>query len=146
MRPSVFHFIGVAIVMVLSYGVSAQMGGMAMPMPTPMPGPATAPTMHTGSGMNAAEIGALGGAAGVGLLYWGLHNRATLIGCVGGDGDTLVSEQDGRTYMLTSENVVLRPGERVELKGKKREHGTELVVHKMTRDFGPCTMTTAEGK
>jgi hypothetical protein len=124
----------------------AQMGGMGMPMPAPTPSPATTPATHTGSGTKAAEIGALGGAAGAGLLYWRLHNRATLTGCVGGDGDTLVSENDGRTYTLTSENVVLRPGERVELKGKKREHGTELEVHKMTQDFGPCRPATAEKK
>lgn len=117
-----------------------------MPMPTaPMPGPAAAPATHSSSGgMKAAGIGALSGAAGAGLLYWGLHNPATLVGSVGGDGDTLVDDNDGRTYTLISENLVFRPGERVELKGKKREHRTALEVHKMTQDFGPCRPTTAQ--
>ncbi len=126
----------------------AQMGGMGTPpMPGPMPGTtSTAPAMHTGSSSKAAAIGAASGAAAAGLLYWRLHNRATLLGCVGGDGDTLVNDADGRTYTLTSKDVVLRPGERVELKGEKLKHGTAFEIHKMARDFGHCGPITAEKK
>jgi hypothetical protein len=151
-----------ALIIGISSLATAQMGGMGMPMPTPMPTTtatapmptptpmptttATAPMMRSGSSSKAAAIGAAGGAVGAGLLYWGLHNRATLVGCVGGDGDTLVSENDGHTYTLISKDVVLRPGERVELKGKKREHGTAFEIHKMAQNFGPCRSTTAEKK
>ncbi len=154
-------FVMVAITaIVLAVAADAQMGGMGMPMPSPMPSPMPAPmpspmpgpsatrtvgpgTTHSGSGSmsKGAAIGVAAGAAGAGLLYWGLHNRATLVGCVGGDGDTLVNEADGRTYTLTSKNLALKPGERVELKGRTHDHGTVLDVHKIAQDFGPCSTT-----
>jgi hypothetical protein len=77
--------------------------------------------------------------AGGGLLYWKMHNRARLQGCVGGDGDTLVNEKDNRTYKLTSNQETLKPGQRVELKGKKIKNDSGELgfeVHKITKDLG----------
>jgi len=90
-----------------------------------------------------------GGAAAVGgLLYWKHHHAAKLQGCVSGSGDKLVNEKDNQTYSLTNKlNESLKPGELVELLGK-RAKGTSgeptFEVHKMSKDLGQCTTTTAE--
>src|SRR5438067_12671141 len=50
-------------------------------------------------GSKGAVIGgvAAGAAVGAGVLYWKLHNRSTLQGCVSGDGHKLVNENDRQT-------------------------------------------------
>lgn len=109
-------------------------------------GPSTAPSY----GSKGAAIGgvAAGAAAGAGLLYWKLHHRAKLQGCVTGSGDKLVDGKDKQTYSLTSkQNETLRPGERVELLGKKTKGVSgepTFEVHRMSKDLGQCTATTAE--
>jgi hypothetical protein len=89
-----------------------------------------------------------GAAVGAGLLYWKLHNRAKLQGCVAGDGDKLVNDKDNQTYSLTNkQNESLKPGERVELLGKRIQDASgppTFEVHKMSKDLGQCTTTTAE--
>jgi hypothetical protein len=101
-------------------------------------------------GSKGAVIGGVvaGAAAGAGLLYWKLHNRAKLQGCVAGDGDKLVVEKDNQTYKLTNkQNETLKPGERVELFGKRVKDAAgepTFEVHKMGKDLGLCTATTAQ--
>ena len=101
-------------------------------------------------GSKGAVIGgvAAGAAVGAGLLYWKLHNRAKLQGCVAGEGDKLVNEKTNQTYNLTNkQNQSLKPGERVELLGKKAKDASgepTFEVHKMSKDLGQCTATTAE--
>jgi hypothetical protein len=101
-------------------------------------------------GSKGAVIGgvAAGAAAGAGLLYWKFHNRAKLQGCVAGSGDKLVNEKDNQTYNLTNkQNDSLKPGERVELLGRKIKDASgdpTFEVHKMNKDLGQCTVTTAE--
>jgi hypothetical protein len=118
--------------------------------------PATAIAQYPGGGAapkygsKGAVVGgvAAGAAAGAGLLYWKLHNRAKLQGCVAGSGDKLVNEKDNQTYNLTNkQNESLKPGERVELLGKKIKDASgdpTFEVHKMGKDLGQCTVTTAE--
>jgi hypothetical protein len=122
----------------------AQYGGM--PGMPGMPGtPTYSPHTYNSKGPIIGAV--MGAAAGGGLLYWKLHNRATLQGCVGGDGDKLVNEKDNRTYALVSSQEALKPGERVELKGKKTKDDSgepAFEVHKMSKDLGSCTPTTAE--
>ena len=101
-------------------------------------------------GSKGAVIGGAvaGTAAGAGLLYWKLHNRAKLRGCVAGEGDKLVNEKTNQSYNLTNrQNQLLKPGERVELVGKKAKDGSgepTFEVHNMSKDLGQCTATTAE--
>jgi hypothetical protein len=100
-------------------------------------------------GSKGAVIGgvAAGAAVGAGLLYWKLHNRSKLQGCVAGDGDKLVNEKDKQTYNVTNkQNQSLKPGERVEVLGKKAKNRSgepTFEVQKMSRDLGQCTATTA---
>jgi len=91
-----------------------------------------------------------GGAAAVGgLLYWKHHHAAKLQGCVSGSGDKLVNEKDNQTYSLSNpQNETLKPGERVQLSGKKaKDDGSgepTFEVRKLSKDLGQCTATTAE--
>jgi len=101
-------------------------------------------------GSKGAAIGgvAAGAAVGAGLIYWKLHHRSKLQGCVSGDGDKLVNEKDKQTYSLTNkQNQSLVPGERVEVLGKKVRNPSgepTFEVQKMSRDLGQCTATTAQ--
>ncbi len=101
-------------------------------------------------GSKGAVVGGVvaGAAAGAGLLYWKLHHRATLQGCVAGSGDKLVNDKDKKTYSLTNQqNETLKPGERFELLGKKAKTDLgELMfeVHKMNKDLGQCTASAME--
>ena len=101
-------------------------------------------------GSKGAVIGgfAAGAAAGAGLLYWKLHNRTKLQGCVAGEGDKLISEKTNQTYNLTNkQQQSLKPGQRVELLGKKAKDSLgepTFEVHKMSKDLGQCAATTAE--
>lgn len=101
-------------------------------------------------GSKGAVIGgvAAGAAAGAGLLYWKLHNRTKLRGCVAGEGDKLISENTNQIYTLTNKQQhSLKPGERVELLGKKAKDSLgepTFEVHKMSKDLGQCAATTAE--
>ena len=101
-------------------------------------------------GSKGAVIGGVvaGAAAGAGLLYWKLHNRATLRGCVAGSGDKLVNEKDNHTYSLVNkQDKSLNPGERLELLGKRAKDASgepTFEVLKMSKDLGQCTATTAE--
>ena len=100
-------------------------------------------------GSKGAVIGAVaGGAAAAGLLYWKFHNQTKMQGCLAGGGDKLVSEKDNQTYSLNNkQSKTLQPGERVELLGKKRKDASGepiFEVHKMSKDLGQCTTTTAQ--
>jgi hypothetical protein len=134
---------GVSTLAVAQYGGGGGMGG----------GGTTGSPTYTPHGTYSSKGAIIGGIAGgaalgAGLLYWKFHNRAKLQGCVAGDGDKLANEKDNQTYSLTStQNQSLKPGERVEVIGKKikNDSGEPMFeVHKMTKDLGQCTATTAE--
>jgi hypothetical protein len=101
-------------------------------------------------GSKGAVIGgvAAGATVGAGLLYWKLHNRTKLQGCVAGEGDKLISEKTNQTYNLTNnQEQSLKPGEHVELVGKKTKDSLgepTFEVYKMSKDLGQCAATTAE--
>jgi hypothetical protein len=84
--------------------------------------------------------GVAGGAAAAGLIYWQLHKRKTVIGCVGGDGNTLVSEKDNRTYKVKSKGVALKANQRVEVSGKQFGTGDDLSleVRQLRKEYGSC--------
>ena len=88
-------------------------------------------------------IGA-GATAGVAVAYLVLRNRPTMVGCVeaSSDGTKLMNEKDQKTYALIASNdVVLAPGERVGLKGKKTTDDSgkpTFEVHKLVKDYGSC--------
>jgi hypothetical protein len=87
---------------------------------------------------NPALIGGLiggGAAAGAGLWYF-MHHRNMMRGCVGSDGKTLIREKDGQSFQLSEK---LQPGERVALKTKKDDSGSStLQVEDIAKDYGRC--------
>lgn len=101
-------------------------------------------------GSKGAVIGgvAAGVAAGAGLLYWKSRNHEKLQGCVAADGGKLVSEKDKQTYNLTNnQNRSLKPGERVEVVGKKSKNTAgepTFEVRKMSRDLGQCAVAETD--
>jgi len=145
------HVLRATLVTALVFGVSnlavAQYGGGGMG--GGMPGSPTY-TPHGSYSNKGAIIGGIAGGAALvgGLLYWKHHNRAKLQGCVAGGGDKLVNEKDNQTYSLSNpQNETLKPGERVEVLGKKAKDDSgepSFEVHKMSKDLGQCTSTTAE--
>ena len=115
------------------------------------PGTGTSGTPTTGSPgytapsggykANKALIGGLiggGAAAGAGIWYM-MHHRNVMRGCVGPDGKTLVSEKDGKTFQLA--DTSLTPGERVALKARKADEST-LNVEDVKKDYGRCEQPT----
>ena len=134
--------LGISNLAVAQYGGGGGMGGG-------MPGGPTY-TSHGSYSNKGAIIGGVAAGAAVigGLLYWKLHNRAKLQGCVAGGGDKLVSEKDNQTYSLSNpQNQTLKTGQRVELLGKKAKDDSgepSFEVHKMSKDLGQCTPTTAQ--
>ena len=100
-------------------------------------------------GSKGALIGgvAAGAAVGAGLLYWTLHKQTRIEGCVTGDGDKLVVKNTKQTYNLTNKrNQSLKPGEHVELLGKKVKSAmgeATFEVRKLNKELGQCRTTSA---
>jgi hypothetical protein len=113
-------------------------GGPGTPGYTPPPG-------GYGSG-KAVGIG-VGAAAGVGVLFLTLHNHGNVSGCVQptDDGLRLVDERKNKTYALVPGAVILKPGQRVELKGQKSKSDAgvqSFEAKKLVKDLGSCTAST----
>ena len=97
-------------------------------------------------GSSGAAIGAgVGAAAGIGAAYLLMRNRGTIVGCVEPSSAgkmKLMNEKDKNTYaLLASNDVMLAPGERVALRGKKtKDSSGEPVfqVQKLAKDYGSC--------
>ncbi len=120
---------------VAQYGGGGTGGGTA---------PGTTPTYTSrGYSNQGAIIGGIAGGAALagGLLLWHAHKRATVVGCVGPNAKTLVSEKNNRTYALAPEDGVdLKPGERVKVSGKKigKNEDLALQVDHLRKDYGTC--------
>ncbi len=113
-----------------------------------MPGSPTYSPHGSYSSKGPAIAGAAGGAAAIGgFLYWKHHYRAKLQGCVAGDGDKLVSDQDNQTYSLTNkQRETLKPGTSMELLGTKAKNEAgepTFEVRKLGKELGACSATTA---
>ena len=98
-------------------------------------------------GSSGAAIGAgVGAAAGIGAAYLLLRNHGTIVGCVEPSSAgkmKLMNEKDKNTYaLLASNDVILAPGERVALKGKKTKDSSSgepiFQVQKLAKDYGSC--------
>lgn len=90
----------------------------------------------------AAGIGA-GAAAGAGILFLAMHNHGRVTGCVQNVDDKLrlVDEKKNQSYALVSGDVLVKPGQRVELKGSKTkdDSGTQTFeAKKLIKDLGAC--------
>jgi hypothetical protein len=138
--------LGVLVCSCVSTSAFAQYGGGGMGGGTgggKTPGGVYKPPKGGYSSATGIGIGA-GVAAGAALAYFALHNRGSVVGCVeqSGDGNKLVNEKDKNTYaLLASNEVVLVPGERVAVQGKKIKDASgrpSFQAQKLVKDYGPC--------
>jgi hypothetical protein len=99
-----------------------------------------------GYGSSGKSIGiAVGAAAGasVAILYRRHHRSGAIRGCVSQTNRalTFLDERNEETYFLLPGNTGLRPGERIELAGKKLNYGAGaqfLQVRKVVKNLGDC--------
>ena len=68
--------------------------------------------------------------------------KSTITGCVKGEanGLSVTDEKDGLNYTLSGSTIGVKPGDRVSLKGKRKDIGTTVgfEARTVTRDFGAC--------
>ena len=139
-------FVKLPLVLVAAASLcAAQYGGGMGGTPTPaMPSGTYTPPSGGYSAGKGIAIGLGAAAAGVGVAYLILHNRGKAVGCLEGSrgATSFRDEKDQSTYRVVNESSeALKPGERVELKGKKlSEEGGRPVfrVTAVAKDYGPC--------
>jgi hypothetical protein len=105
----------------------------------------TPPSGGYGSSGKAIGIG-VGAAAGAGLLYLAMH-KPSVTGCVqpAEDGLRLVDEKKNTSYALVSGDVLLKAGQRVQLRGSKAKNTAGVqtfTAKKLVKDLGSCDVTT----
>ncbi len=138
--------LGICLTTVLASSALAQYGGGTGTGTPGTPG-YVAPKSGYGSG-KAIGIGVGAAAAGAGVLFLALHHRGAVTGCVRqtDDGLRLVDEKKNKSYALEAGSVDLKPGDRVELKGKKSSgnDGAEMFEPtKVVKSLGSCSAEAA---
>jgi hypothetical protein len=87
-------------------------------------------------------------AAGAGVLYLTLRHRGSLTGCVeaGYDGLSLVDEKKHQIYSLMAGSTDLKPGERVQVRGKRSKDGAGAQIfeaNRVVKNLGACSTRSA---
>ena len=128
---------GTLLALLLSAPSFAQYGGST--------GTGSAPSYGSGK---AIGIGVGAAAGGAGVLYLALRHRGLVTGCIqaGNDGLNLVDEKKHQTYSLMPGSTDLKPGKRVELKGKISKDGSKTQIfeaNKVVKDLGSCSTQSA---
>jgi hypothetical protein len=144
MRQGLRIALGICLTTFLASSALAQYGGGGTGMGTGTPGTPgyVAPKSGYGSG-KAIGIGVGAAAAGAGVLFLAMHHHGAVTGCVRqtDDGLRLVDEKKNKSYALESGSVDLKPGDRVELKGKKSSGngGAQMFEPtKVVKSLGSC--------
>jgi hypothetical protein len=90
--------------------------------------------------------------AGVAVVYF-MHkhkgesnNQPSFVGCteLSDNAIVLTDEKDSQPYVILPGSVAVKPGDRVEVLGKKDEDSTgriALQVFRLVKDYGPCKST-----
>lgn len=84
-----------------------------------------------------------GAGAGLALLYFTLHNRGTMVGCVAAadsGGLKLVSSGKHDSYTLMGLSAV-QPGTKIRVKGNRQTDGNgekAFLASKLVKEYGPC--------
>jgi hypothetical protein len=128
---------GFLFTLLLSAPAFAQYGG----------GGSASPSYGSGK---AIGVGVGAAAAGAGVLYLTLHHKGSLTGCVGASDNeaplSLVDEKKHQTYSLLPGTTDLKPGERVELRGKSSKDGKggqTFRVSRVVKNLGTCNTQSA---
>ena len=113
--------------------------GMALPTP--------ARANSLDDGIRNVIIGIVAGTAAIAVLVTVLvirHNspKSTITGCVqsGTNGMSLTDEKNGLNYTLSGSTIGVKPGDRVTLKGKRKDIGATVgfEARRIEKDFGAC--------
>jgi hypothetical protein len=127
----------VALTSFLLCGSTAPVGCQPQPQPS-------------NAGVIAAGVGVAAGAAlGVVILVEVNKSHHTVKGCVtsGTSGLEVRNESDNQNYALVGVTANTKVGDRVRLHGSKDKKNKDsagdrtFVVEKMTRDYGPCSVS-----
>jgi hypothetical protein len=135
--------IRVAALVFLSSAAFAQYGGGGgtTGTTTGTPGAPGSTTPSYGHG-KAIGIGVGAAAVGAGAIYLITHRGNKISGCVetADDGLHLTDDKTKRTLALVPGSADVKPGERVELKGKikKNPSGDSFLVKSVAKDLGSC--------
>jgi hypothetical protein len=130
----------VSVILFFSIPAFAQYGGGGTGMGTGTGTGTGSPSYGSGKaigiGIGAAAAGGVG-------LYLALHHGSSVTGCVqsGNDGLLLTDEKNRKTYSLLPGGADLKPGEKVELKGKKSNEagaGQTFQATKLVKNLGEC--------
>jgi hypothetical protein len=139
-RAAVQLALGASLTLLLSGSACAQYGGGGGGGTPGTPGYVP----PKGGYSSGAAIGAgVGAAAGAGLLFYLVtHNRSEVTGCVRStdDGLVVVDEKKNRSYSLAPGSLDLRPGQRVQIRGKKTNDSgiANFQAKKLVKDLGSC--------
>jgi hypothetical protein len=130
---------GIVVTLILSGPCFAQYGGGSTG------GGSTAGSYGSGKTVG---LGVGAAAAGAGVLYLTLRHRGLVTGCVSADNDglNLVDEKKHQTYSLMPGRTDLKPGERVQVKGKrsKDQAGTQIFeANSVVKNLGACSTQSA---
>jgi hypothetical protein len=145
---TVIRFVaGISLSLLLSGLAFAQYGGGGMGTGTSGSGTSGYGAPSYGSG-KAIGIGVGAAAAGAGVLYLALHHGSSVTGCVrsGDDSLNLVDDKNKKSYVLLPGGADVRPGEHVELKGKKSTEegkGQTFQARKLVKNLGTCGTPSA---
>jgi hypothetical protein len=142
MEQAVRLTLGICLTAFLASSASAQYGGGTMGSGTPGTPGYVAPKSGYGSG-KAIGIGVGAAAAGAGALFLVLHHHGAVTGCVrqSEDGLRLVDEKKNKSYALETGSVAVKPGDLVQLQGKKSSGngGAQMFEPtKVIKNFGSC--------
>lgn len=145
LKSKLQKLMGAAVVLFLVTGCAlAQYGGGGMGgTGTAAPGTYTPGSRSYGNGAAIAG-GVAGGAGAAALLYYTLHHRRTVVGCVAPDGKSLTTDDGKHAYQLAGTQV--NGGERLSVVGKKTKNelgADQLEVKSVKKSFGQCQQTQA---
>jgi hypothetical protein len=131
--------LSITLALLLVGQASAQYGGGGGTSGTPG---YSAPSGGYGNG-KAIGLGVGAAAAGAGLLYYTLHHRGSVRGCVVATDDKVsLVDKKNRSYLIVPGTVPLKVGERVQLQGRKAKDETGILTlqpTKLVKSLGACS-------
>ena len=101
----------------------------------------SAPTGGYGKG-KAIAVGVGAAAAGGGLLFYALHHRGSVSGCIVAKDDQVSLVDKHHAYLIVPGAVSVKPGERLQLRGRKSkdEEGTPTFeATQLVKRLGTCS-------
>ena len=131
--------LSLALAVVMTASAQAQYGGGS--------GTDSSSGGYGGGGGKTAALVAAYAAAG-GIVYAILLTRqSNVAGCLSDtpQGLQIVSDKDKKAYFVESPDVTLKPGTRVEIRGKKSKYGAtkKFKAKKLVKEMGACEAPAA---